>query len=232
VDDKDNHQNSVEEEQPESSNKEPTSTEREDVDAAEEGYGVEARDEGPEDAYSGQLPDPGELSEESAYLSASQIASMSTVSPEVASSLAEAEARRAEAAEASRAEAQPRLRELEMQAKQAEWEAAREQSLQEAQVQLEMDRRKQDAEVRKAEVTQIREQNKQQFELQKNKWSIDKMRGVVSLLLVVGFLATTGIVIVTNVTGQAGADMLQTVASLYSGITGAVLGFYFGRQQQ
>jgi hypothetical protein len=95
-----------------------------------------------------------------------------------------------------------------------------------------MDRRKQDAEVRKAEVTQIREQNKQQFERQKNKWSIDKMRGVVSLLLVVGFLATTGIVIVRNVTGQAGADILQTVASLYSGVTGAVLGFYFGRQQQ
>jgi hypothetical protein len=58
------------------------------------------------------------------------------------------------------------------------------------------------------------------------------MRGLVSLLLVVGFLVTTGIVIVLNATGQAAAEMLQTVASLYSGITGAVLGFYFGRQQQ
>jgi len=55
---------------------------------------------------------------------------------------------------------------------------------------------------------------------------------LVSLLLVVGFLATTGIVILLNATGQAAPDMLQTVSSLYSGITGAVLGFYFGRQQQ
>jgi Fe2+ transport system protein B len=125
-----------------------------------------------------------------------------------------------------------RTRELEMQANQAEWEAARQASLQDAQVQLQMESRKQEAQARKAEAAQMREQNKQAFELQMNKWSIDKMRGLVSLLLVVGFLATTGIVILLNATGQAPLDMLQTVSSLYSGITGAVLGFYFGRQQQ
>jgi uncharacterized membrane protein len=95
-----------------------------------------------------------------------------------------------------------------------------------------MEQTKQLAEARKAEAAQQREQNKQQFELRKNAWSTDKMRGVVSLLLVVGFLVTTGIVILLNATGQATTDMFQPVASLYSGITGAVLGFYFGRQQQ
>jgi len=72
----------------------------------------------------------------------------------------------------------------------------------------------------------------EQIELQKNRWSIDTTRALISLLLVAGFLVTTGIVIIMNVTGQAGTDMLQTVATLYSGITGAILGFYFGRQQQ
>ena len=229
VDDKNNHQNPEEEEQSEFGKKESTFTERDDVDAEEEDHGAEARDEGPEDAYSVQSPVPEESLHEHPNLSTAEISAMRDVSPQVAASFAEA-------AESRRAEAELRTRELQLKAQQAEWEAARQADLQDAQVQLELESRKQEAEARKAEAAQIRERNKQEFELQKNKWSnkwsIDKMRGIVSLLLVVGFLATTVIAIFLNATGRAEADMLQTVASLYSGITGAVLGFYFGRQQQ
>jgi hypothetical protein len=228
VGEKNNQRNPAEEEQSAFSDNEPTFPQRDDVDGVNEDNEVEARTEDRlGDGDSAQMPVPQQTSYEPAALSA-----ISTMQPEVASALAEAEARRAEAAESSRAEAELRFRELEMKGKQAEWEAARQQSQLEAQVQLEMERSKQEAEARKAEATQLRERNKQQFELQKNKWSIDKMRGLVSLLLVAGFLATTGVVILLNATGQAEAEMLQTVASLYSGITGAVLGFYFGRQQQ
>jgi cation transport ATPase len=63
------------------------------------------------------------------------------------------------------------------------------------------------------------------------RWSTERIRGLVSLMLVTGFLVTTLLVIGFNAYGVAAPELLQTVASLYSGITGAVLGYYFGRQQ-
>jgi len=168
VNGKDNQKNPEEEGQPEFSKKDPTFTEREVVNGAGENYDTEPRDEGrPEDADLGELPVLENSPQKPAYQSAADMTQMSAVSPEVAASFAEAEARRAEA--------ELRTRELEMQANQAEWEAARQARLQDAQVQLEMESRKQEAEARKAETAQIREKNKQAFELQMNKWSIDKM---------------------------------------------------------
>ena len=87
--------------------------------------------------------------------------------------------------------------------------------LQEAQAQVQAQQA--EAEARRTEITV--------------RWSLDRIRGLVSLLLVAGFLLTSGIVIVLNAFGNATTDLLQNVTSLYSGITGAILGYYFGRQQ-
>jgi hypothetical protein len=63
------------------------------------------------------------------------------------------------------------------------------------------------------------------------RWSVDRIRGLVSILLVVGFLSMSGLVIVLGAFGTATTDLLQNVTALYSGVTGAILGYYFGRQQ-
>jgi hypothetical protein len=65
----------------------------------------------------------------------------------------------------------------------------------------------------------------------KLRWSVDRIRSLVSILLVVGFLSMSGLVIVLGAFGTATTDLLQNVTALYSGVTGAILGYYFGRQQ-
>jgi hypothetical protein len=224
MDDRENQEKSAAEAaaaeaEPEVRKKESSSSERENVDAAEEDNGVEARAEGVGDED--WVPERQSLvrSPHSSY----EISSLESVPPEVAVKLADAEARRVAA--------ELRIRELEMHER-AEVRAAEARTSQEdTQAFLEQERHRQEAETRKAEAAQAREKQKQMFELRKNAWAIDKMRGLVSVMLVVGFLVTTLIVILLNALGQAEAALLQTVASLYSGITGAVLGFYFGRQQ-
>jgi hypothetical protein len=97
VNDKDNQKNSEEEGQPEFSKKEATFTEHEDVNGAGENDDTEPRDEGrPEDGDLGVLPVLEDSSQQPAYLSAAEtLTQMSGVSPEVAASIAEAEAKRA-----------------------------------------------------------------------------------------------------------------------------------------
>ena len=92
--------------------------------------------------------------------------------------------------------------------------------------------RRAEAAARREGEKQRTEQHKLQLDEMKFRWSVERIRGQVSLFLIVGFLVTTLIVVGANIVGQAETDLLQTVSTLYSGITGAVLGYYFGRQQQ
>jgi len=61
-------------------------------------------------------------------------------------------------------------------------------------------------------------------------WSIDQVRGMISLVLVGGFVFTMLICLLTASTG-GGTELLQTMGSIYSGVTGAVIGYYFGKGQ-
>jgi hypothetical protein len=62
--------------------------------------------------------------------------------------------------------------------------------------------------------------------------STDNVRGIISILLVLGFVVTILIVILIDAGGSdIEADTLQNVASIYAGVTGAVLGYFFGRGQ-
>jgi hypothetical protein len=60
---------------------------------------------------------------------------------------------------------------------------------------------------------------------------IERVRAIISGIIVVGFVATILIVIViqTQTAGLEGAPTVDGVASIYSGVTGAILGYYFGK---
>jgi hypothetical protein len=63
-------------------------------------------------------------------------------------------------------------------------------------------------------------------------WTPEFVRGVLSVLLVGGFVVTIVISIFVTVLSLEGSlDLLQTVGSLYSGVSGAVLGYWFGKGQ-
>jgi len=73
------------------------------------------------------------------------------------------------------------------------------------------------------------DQHAAEMEERRYRWSTERVRNLISVLLVSGFLFTTILVIVLMALNKAPEDLLQTVASLYSGVTGAVLGYYFGK---
>ncbi|MDP8267449.1 MAG: hypothetical protein P9L97_01855 [Candidatus Tenebribacter davisii] len=64
---------------------------------------------------------------------------------------------------------------------------------------------------------------------------ISKVQSIISILVVAAFIITTGIIALTPVLGAAPAgeytEHLKTFASIYSGIIGLIIGFYFGRSK-
>jgi hypothetical protein len=103
VDEKNTQHDPAEEEQSEFSDTELNIPEHEDVDEVKEDFEAETRTEDHlGDADSAQMVVPEQVSHEPASLSAVELSNVSTMPPEVAAALAEAEARRAEAAESSR----------------------------------------------------------------------------------------------------------------------------------
>jgi len=64
---------------------------------------------------------------------------------------------------------------------------------------------------------------------------ISKVQAIISILVVAAFVITTGIIALTPVLGAAPAgeytEHLKTFASIYTGILGLIVGFYFGRNK-
>lgn len=62
---------------------------------------------------------------------------------------------------------------------------------------------------------------------------VSKLQAILSIIITVTFLAVTSIVALTPVVGgyppEPYTDHLKTFASLYSGIVGLIIGFFFGR---
>ena len=62
---------------------------------------------------------------------------------------------------------------------------------------------------------------------------IDRLQAIVSVLIIATFVAVTAIIALTPVVGGYPTDVytehLKTFASLYSGIVGLIVGFYFGK---
>jgi hypothetical protein len=61
---------------------------------------------------------------------------------------------------------------------------------------------------------------------------MERTQSILSILVVGGFVVTLLFVITLiaiNASGVAGTDLLQTIASIYSGLTGAVVGYFFGK---
>ena len=62
---------------------------------------------------------------------------------------------------------------------------------------------------------------------------IKKIQAIISVLVVAVFIATTSIIALVPVIGgyppEGYTEHLKTFASLYSGIIGLIVGFYFGK---
>jgi hypothetical protein len=60
---------------------------------------------------------------------------------------------------------------------------------------------------------------------------IERVRAIISGIIVVGFVVTLLVVIFiqTQTAGMEGVPTIDGVASIYSGVTGAILGYYFGK---
>jgi len=65
---------------------------------------------------------------------------------------------------------------------------------------------------------------------------IGKVQAIISIVVVAAFILITGIIALTPVIGGYPPDgyteHLKTFASLYSGIIGLIVGFYFGKKQE
>jgi hypothetical protein len=64
----------------------------------------------------------------------------------------------------------------------------------------------------------------------------DRVRDILALVIVVGFVAITAVLaVVFPAAGLAPADQvisyLKDIASIYTGIVGLIIGYYFGRQE-
>jgi hypothetical protein len=66
------------------------------------------------------------------------------------------------------------------------------------------------------------------------KMTAGTIRGILSIIVVGAFVGTSALIALTPAVGgyppEKYTQHLQTFASLYSGITGLVLGYYFGRR--
>ena len=64
---------------------------------------------------------------------------------------------------------------------------------------------------------------------------VQGVRAIISILVISGFLLTSVVIALTPVLGgyptAEYTEHLNAFASLYSGIVGIILGFYFGRSQ-
>ncbi len=62
---------------------------------------------------------------------------------------------------------------------------------------------------------------------------VSKLQAIISILVIAAFILVTGIVALAPVIGgyppEGYTEHLKTFASLYSGIIGLIVGFYFGR---
>lgn len=62
---------------------------------------------------------------------------------------------------------------------------------------------------------------------------VSKVRAIISILVVAAFIITTAIIALTPVVGGYPAkeftEHLKTFSSLYSGIVGLIVGYYFGK---
>ena len=62
---------------------------------------------------------------------------------------------------------------------------------------------------------------------------VSKLQAIISILVIAAFILVTGIVALAPVIGgyppEGYTEHLKTFASLYSGIIGLIIGFYFGR---
>jgi hypothetical protein len=63
--------------------------------------------------------------------------------------------------------------------------------------------------------------------------TVSRLQAVLSILVVAAFLAVTAVIALTPVLGgyppKEYTEHLKTFSSLYSGLVGLVLGYYFGR---
>jgi hypothetical protein len=64
---------------------------------------------------------------------------------------------------------------------------------------------------------------------------IGRVQAILSIIVVASFVLVTGIIALTPVVGgyppAPFTEHLKTFSSLYSGVVGIVIGFYFGRKQ-
>lgn len=62
---------------------------------------------------------------------------------------------------------------------------------------------------------------------------VSKLQAIISILVIAAFILVTGIIALAPVIGgyppEGYTEHLKTFASLYSGIIGLIVGFYFGR---
>ena len=64
---------------------------------------------------------------------------------------------------------------------------------------------------------------------------VNKIQAIISIIVIVAFIIITGIIALTPVIGAVPptgyTEHLKTFASLYSGIIGIIVGYYFGRSK-
>lgn len=62
---------------------------------------------------------------------------------------------------------------------------------------------------------------------------INKVQAIISIIVITAFIVVTGIIALTPVLGAVPpigyTEHLRTFASLYSGIVGLIVGYYFGK---
>ena len=64
--------------------------------------------------------------------------------------------------------------------------------------------------------------------------TISKVRAIISIVIVIGFFVVSAGIVLTPVVGgyppEPYTEHLKTFGSLYSGIVGLIIGFYFGKR--